>query len=298
MKVSCFVPVRNKAYFVDQTVKSVLDQTYPCEILLSDQGSTDNSLDILRGMADAYQGDHEVKVLSCPDTKPTGLSGLNAHIDWLMGQTDADLLVIVSADDLCHPDRVKRTVEEYQKHKPSFIGTVMQFLKPDGKVEGVTAFRPGCSRFVTAREHIEKLVGGSVSTAFDREFYEKIGGISGHTIPDMYLPFLATMDRGFYVIDEQLFAYVRHESSDNAGLNGRLLAAKDDDQILTINELTNYQTVSTLYKAGRVAVQKFPDKWAEGDAADALYQNIVHRTADWVNCRDYMNDRGLRPELL
>lgn len=304
-KVSCFVPVRNKDFFVDQTIKSVFAQTYAgLEIILSDQGSTDNSLAVLRKLAASYTGPNVVRVLECPDTEPTGLAGFNAHIDWLMGQTDAELIIIVSADDLCHPDRVRRTAEVYNEFRPAFIGTKMQFLKPNGEIEGVSAFAvqnlaPGESRFITAREHIEKLVGGSSSTAFDRAFYEKVGGLHGHTILDVYLPFLATLDRGFYFINEELFAYVRHPKADNAGLGGQLLAAAgNDDETLLLNELANYQCVSTLYQAGRVAVNVYPKEWAMTDACEALYNNIVNRANDWTNCRDLLNQRKIQPRVL
>jgi glycosyltransferase involved in cell wall biosynthesis len=303
-KVACLVPVRNKAHFVEQTVISVLTQTYePMEIILSDQGSTDNSLSILQKLKDSYSGPNKVRVVECPFTDVKGLGGLNVHLNWLNEQTDADLLIIVSADDLCHPDRVKRTVEIYEQHRPSLIGTAMQFINPDGTVEGVTQFtyeREGVLRpsgLVTARQHIECLVGGSCSMAWDREFYDKVGGLHGHQIVDVYLPFLATLDRGFYFLNEQLFAYVRHPDPSNAGLGGQMLAAKDDYEKLQLNELSNYQVVSTLYATGRKAVEQYMDKW-NGDAAEALFQNIVHRTNDWAMCRDLMTENKVTPRSL
>lgn len=301
MKVACLVPVHNKAFFVENTIQSVFDQTYKdMDILLSDNGSTDDSLSILKRMAASYSGNGVVKVLECPITQFSGLAGFNSHVDWMLTQTDAELIIIVSADDLCHPDRVKRTVEAYEAFNPAFIGTKMQFIKPTGEVEGITAFDPKGSRFVTASEHLEHLVGGSVSTAWDREFYEKIGGVHGHIIPDMYMPFLAAFDRGFYMIDEQLFAYVRHERADNAGLGGQLLAAQgNNDETLFVNELANYQTVSTLYQAGKKAVELYPERWANSvEDVNALYFDIVNRTRDWTHCRDLLNSRGLQPRVL
>lgn len=273
------------------------------EIILSDQGSTDNSLSILKKAKDSYSGPNEVRVVECPHTEVNGLGGLNVHLNWLHKQTDADLLIIVSADDLCHPDRVKRTVEVYKDHKPALIGTAMQFLKPDMTLDGITAFsaqelKTGESRLVTAREHIERLVGGSSSMAWDREFFEKIGGMSEYHILDVYLPFLATMDRGFYFLNEQLFAYIRHEDQNNAGLGGQMLASKSDEETLQLNELSNYQVVSTLYAAGRKAVEVYRDKWDNSDAAEALYQNIVHRTNDWAICRDMLTQRNVQPRSL
>lgn len=300
MKVAALVPVHNKAYFVGQTVKSVFMQSYEdFEIMLSDQGSTDGSLKILEKMKQHYNGTANVRVLDCPETQHRGLAGLNAHLNWLVSQTDADLLIIVSADDLCHPDRVKRTVEIYQQYNPAFIGTKMQFLTPQGECTGLTAFDTKGSRFITAKEHIEGLVGGSVSTAFDRAFYEKVGGLHGHIILDMYLPFLATLDRGFFMIDEQLFAYIQHAKQDNAGLGGQMKAAKDNDEVLLLNELSNYQIISTLYQIGRTAVTQYPVEWNDNpDTGDALYANIVSRTNDWVLCRDLLNKRKIQPRIL
>lgn len=305
MKVACLVPVRNKAHFVWQTVQSVMMQSYePMEIILSDQGSTDNSLSILQKAKESYSGPNKVRVVECPHTEVKGLGGLNVHLNWLHNQTDADLLIIVSADDLCHPDRVKRTVEVYQQYRPALIGTAMQFISPDGKLEGITQYTYKSeteareSGFVSARDHIEILVGGSCSMAWDREFYDRIGGMTQFHILDVYLPFLATLDRGFYFINEQLFAYIRHKDPKNAGLGGQMLAADTDDEKLKLNELANYQVVSTLYAAGRKAVEVYRDKWDDSDAAEALYQNIVHRTNDWAICRDLLTQRNIQPRSL
>lgn len=299
-KVSCFVPVRNKANFVGQTIDSVLKQTTDdVEVLLSDQGSTDNSLQVLKDIQTRYNGAKTVRVIECPRLEPKGLAGLNEHMDWMLTQTEAELIITVSADDLCHPQRVEKTRKAYEETNASFIGTKMQFIKPNGELDGVTAFDPKGNRFVTAREHIDQLVGGSVSTAWCRTFYEKVGGVHGPIIPDVFLPFLATLDRGFYIIDEQLFAYIRHPDHNNAGLGGQMLAADNDNDKLEINELANYQIISTLYQIGRVAVSLYPEEWAKDqDTAQCLYDNIVHRTNDWVMCRDLMNQRKLRPRLL
>jgi hypothetical protein len=226
-------------------------------------------------------------------------------MNWLHDQTDADLLIIVSADDLCHPNRVKRTVEIYEKYKPSLIGTRMQFLKPDMSYEGTSVFsydlepsgKETEGRFVTAKEHLTRLVGGSSSMAWERSFYKKVGGLDGHTICDVYLPFLACLDKGFFFINEDLFAYIRHAREDNAGLGGQMLAAQTDEEKLLLNELSNYQVVSTLYNCGRVAVKLYEDKW-NGEPCEALYADIVNRTNDWTVCRDMINKRGLQPRKL
>ena len=75
-------------------------QTYqPLEILLSDQGSVDGTTTILDDLTRTYNGPHQVRRLQCPVVAPRGMPGLNEHINWAMTQTDADVIVSLSADD-------------------------------------------------------------------------------------------------------------------------------------------------------------------------------------------------------
>ncbi|HEA30284.1 MAG TPA: glycosyltransferase, partial [Leeuwenhoekiella sp.] len=64
---SVVIPVYNKAAFLQQTIQSVLDQNFrDFEIIAVNDGSTDQSLEILRSFADA-----RIKIL---DQENNGLS--------------------------------------------------------------------------------------------------------------------------------------------------------------------------------------------------------------------------------
>ena len=53
MNVSIVIPVYNAERYLDECVRSALDQTYPhTEIIAVDDGSTDSSPEILKGYAD------------------------------------------------------------------------------------------------------------------------------------------------------------------------------------------------------------------------------------------------------
>ena len=53
MKVSIVIPVYNAERYLDECIRSALDQTYPhTEIIAVDDGSTDTSAEILKGYAD------------------------------------------------------------------------------------------------------------------------------------------------------------------------------------------------------------------------------------------------------
>lgn len=293
-KVAFWVPVRDKADKLTVTVESVLAQTYPhMEIILSDQGSTDDSLHYMKQLAAQYNGPNKVKIVQCPDTEPRGMAGFNAHLNWLHKNNDADIVICTSADDWNHPDRAKRVVEEFERTNASMVGTMIQFVEPDGSINGVTAF-PNESRFVTGKEHLEQRVGGSSSQAWASDFYERCGPLAGSCIIDVYLPYLATQDRGFYFLRECLYGYIQHVDPNNTGLGGRLLAAKDGNEKDQINELSGYQITSTMLMAGRKAEAtglraKSEDDWA------ALVEQIVEYTNTWCLTRDKMTMNRVNP---
>ena len=52
--VSVVIPMYNASDFIEKTISSVLNQTYPClEIIVVDNCSTDNSVDLVKEFKDA-----------------------------------------------------------------------------------------------------------------------------------------------------------------------------------------------------------------------------------------------------
>ena len=114
-KISVIVPIYNQAPFIRETVDSVLDQDYPnLELVLSDDGSTDGTSEILREYAAGEP--NRVKVVASEEN--TGIAGafnraLEAHtgeyIAWLGG------------DDVMLPGKLSRQVAVLHA-RPDVIG--------------------------------------------------------------------------------------------------------------------------------------------------------------------------------
>lgn len=311
-KVSFIVPCRNKAHFVEKTVKSVLAQTYsPMEIILSDQGSDDDTLSILKKLASEYKGPNTVRVLECPDTEYRGMAGLNKHLNWIHTQLQegCELVIMCSADDLNHPDRAKFTVEAYEKHKPSYIGTCVQYLTARGESKGFTAPQRD-EGWVDPVENIFNLVGSSASSCWAKDLFDKYGPMQGVESQDMLLPFFGTLERGLYYVNVPLHIYIEHADVNNTGLNGVCRAAtlakeaeedpikraKLADEETAFAEVNNWHFTSNYFAMYRKIVQM--DINLIPELANAVLQKALDGAAGWCAARDLITMQRMQPKLM
>lgn len=99
MKVSILIACYNSARWVRQAVESALAQTWPeTEVLVHDDGSTDESLDILR----SYGG--RIALSQGPNR------GVSAARDLLLRRATSEWIQYLDGDDYLLPDRIERQV--------------------------------------------------------------------------------------------------------------------------------------------------------------------------------------------
>lgn len=94
-EISVIVPVYNVASYLGECIDSILSQTFTdWELILVDDGSTDNSADIAKGWSDK---DARIKFYS----KPNGgvSSARNFGLDHAIGK----YIMFLDSDDICHP---------------------------------------------------------------------------------------------------------------------------------------------------------------------------------------------------
>lgn len=281
-KVSFIVPCRDKAEFVGDTVQTVLRQTYsPMEIVLSDQGSMDDSLEIMKALAYKYDGPNTVRVLECPHTDSIGMAGLNNHLNWLNTQIEGDIVIMCSADDLNHPERAEHTVKAFEEHNPSYVGTCVQYLQPDFRENPstevqITAYGE-VDRWVDPIDNVTKLIGSSASSAWARDLYNKYAPLNGIESQDVLLPFFATLERGIYYVAKPLHAYIRRADKNNTGLEGCLRAAESPAEQAAYTELVNFHCTSNWFAIlRRLAFSQTP-------IADDLQQAIINKAIEYTN---------------
>jgi glycosyltransferase involved in cell wall biosynthesis len=110
-KVSVIVPIYNQAPFIRETVESALGQDYEnLELVLSDDGSTDGTGEILR----EYEAADRERVKVVASGRNTGIAGaFNRGLDVHTG----DYIAWLGGDDLMLPGKVSRQVAVLEERR-------------------------------------------------------------------------------------------------------------------------------------------------------------------------------------
>lgn len=184
-KVSVFMPVYNSARFLDDSIKSILSQTFiDFDLIIVNDGSTDNSLDIIKKYQLAY---NRIIVVDRPHrgTAVTRNEGL--------ALAKGEYLALMDSDDTMHPERLSRQIDFLDNNKNIVAcGTMMkqfgekssvvrQPLDPD-IIKIALLFSPSISN-ATAMMRLSKIVENKITykeTDFqsqDYRFWAKVSQI-------------------------------------------------------------------------------------------------------------------------
>lgn len=97
--VSVIIPVYNKEKYVEQCLKSVLQQTHKeIQIIVVDDGSTDNSLSIVLKIRKL---DNRIQLFPCKN------AGVSAARNFGLKQAEGEFIMFVDADDYINKDLIE-----------------------------------------------------------------------------------------------------------------------------------------------------------------------------------------------
>ncbi|WP_345418931.1 glycosyltransferase, partial [Actinomycetospora chlora] len=174
--VSVVVPAYNEAENIEATVRSILANDHPLEVVVVDDGSTDGTADLLEDLALP-----RVRVVRQEN------AGKSAALNRGVAAAKHDLIVMIDGDTIFQPDTVGQLVAPFAD--PG-TGAVAGNVKIANR-----------TRMVPRMQHIEYVVGfnvdrrvqdswGSISTipgaagAFRREAVQEVGGLSSDTLAE------------------------------------------------------------------------------------------------------------------
>ncbi len=140
--ISVGMPVRNVAQTLGLAVRSILAQTYgEIELLLIDDGSTDETLAVMRGFDDP-----RVHVISDGESL-----GLPARLNQAIAFASGELFARMDGDDVSYPERFAKQLAVLRREPEiDLVGTGLVVFRDDGLAIGTR--RPAADhRAITAR---------------------------------------------------------------------------------------------------------------------------------------------------
>ncbi|MEU3598687.1 glycosyltransferase family 2 protein [Streptomyces sp. NPDC006798] len=174
--VSVVMPVYNSAVTLGASVRSVLAQTHAdVELLITDDASTDGSMDMLRELAD-----QDERVL--PEAAPEQGGAAKAR-NLAMARARGDYVAFLDSDDMWLPEKLERqiafaaegdaplTFTSYYKVDGDYTGEACDFV-PNGRV--VEARERVTYRDMLMQDHI-----GALTAMYDRK------ALGTRLMPDM-----------------------------------------------------------------------------------------------------------------
>ena len=105
MKISVCLATFNGDRFLEEQISSILHQLSNCdELIISDDGSTDKSIDIINGFNDG-----RIKLLHNQNSR-----GVNANFNNALMNATGDYVFLADQDDIWLDDKVKTCIRELQ----------------------------------------------------------------------------------------------------------------------------------------------------------------------------------------
>jgi glycosyltransferase involved in cell wall biosynthesis len=157
------MPVRNARKFLDESVSSILKQTLAdFEFVVFDDASTDGSGELLKRWAEK-----DSRICVYESTNQSGLSGSS---NFVMRKSRAPLIARMDADDISHPDRLRRQWELLTERPDiAVVGTLCDGIDTEGRM-----VRPRDRWRIVRRSNYIPFPHGSVMLR--REAFCAVGG--------------------------------------------------------------------------------------------------------------------------
>ncbi len=283
--ITLYVLSYNRCGTIRAALESAFAQTYsPLEIVISDNGSSDGTYEIILEMVAAYQGPHRLIV----NRNETNI-GLIGNVNKAFSLARGELLVMQCDDDISLPDRVEVLVKEWCRcnKEPYVVCSSYTYLRRDGSQDGNKGFfwkKTGIERRTIEEVLLHYAYRGS-SAAYRPEVMTAFGKIQGAGCYD----------------DMVLFSRAR--------LLGDILLVKDSLLLYREGGLSaNMGTVESAYlkkaaaeKASYLQVMQDINRRCElGGLSDEQRDKLVaicRKVIDDVDCRVKLLAGGLRERL-
>lgn len=206
--VSVIIASYNHGPYIEESIRSVLEQTYPrVELMVVDDGSTDDSVERIGRLQQQYGFDFRVQANK----------GLATTLNEAIARAQGSLIAPFGSDDIMLPERLAVQVD-YMRDKPE-VGVCagnIETIDADGRVVRKRSRQRAFRRLGFEDVFDSEKPGAPAPTLlFRREALEKVGGFDPSIRLEDLLIELKITHAGYYidVLGEVLAQYRVHGSN-------------------------------------------------------------------------------------
>ena len=125
--VSVIIPVYNAEKYIEQTIVSVISQTYKSvEIIVIDDNSGDDSARIIQALMEKYP---QIRYEKLKENSGAAVAR-NRGIALAQGQ----YLAFLDSDDLWKPEKIQKQVEFLERYNAEFVYTAIEMIDEEGRL--------------------------------------------------------------------------------------------------------------------------------------------------------------------
>ena len=166
-KISVLMGLYNCAETLEQSVNSIINQTYQnWELILCDDGSTDNTYNVAKRLADS---DNRITLIKNDSNK-----GLNITLNNCLSYASGEYIARMDGDDDCFPERFQKQID-FLKSQSEFdiVSSPMIFFDESGDWG-----RNYCIEYPTKENIIEGSPICHAPVMMRKKCMDKVGGYS------------------------------------------------------------------------------------------------------------------------
>lgn len=220
--VSIIVPVYNSERFINDTIRTVQEQTYGnWELILVNDCSTDNSVSIIEKYV---KEDNRIKLINLECNSGAAIAR-NTGIEQATGR----YIAFLDADDLWMKDKLEKQIEFMKKNECAFSFTSYEYAKENGIGTGKKAKAPYKINYKNA---LKNTIIFTSTVMFNMNLLDK---------EDIYMPNVVSEDTACWwkVLKKIDYAY---------GSNEILVYYRRSENTLSSNKLVAIKRIWFLYR--------------------------------------------------
>lgn len=226
-KISVAMITYNGVNYIEEQLTSILNQTVkPDEVIISDDGSTDGSVELIKGIIGNYI-DNGIRIVLLTDN-PT--HGISQNFSWAFKHTTGDIVFSSGQDDIWREDKIEKVLNVYYQHPDAQVvvtdlemidkngdpytgNTVQIYIEKTGLKDG-ELIKTDRAKYLSLSETVTLIAGPVLS--FKRSIYDLVIPLPVNVYEDQWIEFIGVAEDSMYYLNEKTTYYRVHDSVSNS----------------------------------------------------------------------------------